>query len=54
VGDQGEPRGVRRALTTAGGLVFYGTMEGWLKGVDQKSGKVLWQYKTRPASSATR
>ena len=34
------------ALTTAGGLVFYGTMEGWLKAVDQKSGKVLWQYKT--------
>jgi alcohol dehydrogenase (cytochrome c) len=34
------------ALTTAGGLVFYGTMEGWLKGVDAKSGKVLWQFKT--------
>ena len=26
------------ALTTAGGLVFYGTMEGWLKAVDQKTG----------------
>jgi len=34
------------ALTTAGGLVFYGTMEGWLKAVDQKSGAVLWQFKT--------
>ena len=34
------------ALTTAGGLVFYGTMEGWLKAVDQRSGKVLWQFKT--------
>jgi PQQ-dependent dehydrogenase (methanol/ethanol family) len=34
------------ALTTASGLVFYGTMEGWLKAVDQKSGKVLWQFKT--------
>jgi glucose dehydrogenase len=34
------------ALATAGGLVFYGTMEGWLKAVDQKSGKVLWQFKT--------
>jgi PQQ-dependent dehydrogenase (methanol/ethanol family) len=33
-------------LTTAGGLAFYGTMEGWLKAVDQKSGKVLWQFKT--------
>lgn len=34
------------ALTTAGGVVFYGTMEGWLKAVDQKSGKVLWKFKT--------
>jgi PQQ-dependent dehydrogenase (methanol/ethanol family) len=34
------------ALATAGGLVFYGTMEGWLKAVDAKTGKVLWQYKT--------
>ena len=34
------------ALTTAGGIAFYGTMEGWLKAVDQKSGKVLWQFKT--------
>jgi lanthanide-dependent methanol dehydrogenase len=34
------------ALTTAGGLVFYGTMEGWLKAVDQKTGKVLWKFKT--------
>ena len=34
------------ALATAGGVVFYGTMEGWLKGVDQKTGKVLWKFKT--------
>jgi len=34
------------AMTTAGGLVFYGTMEGWLKAADQKTGKVLWQFKT--------
>ena len=33
-------------LTTAGGVVFYGTMEGWLKAVDAKTGKVLWQFKT--------
>ncbi|HEX5386680.1 MAG TPA: methanol/ethanol family PQQ-dependent dehydrogenase [Gemmatimonadales bacterium] len=33
-------------LTTAGGLAFYGTMEGWLKAVDQKTGKLLWQFKT--------
>ena len=34
------------ALATAGGVVFYGTMEGWLKAVDQKTGKVLWKFKT--------
>jgi PQQ-dependent dehydrogenase (methanol/ethanol family) len=33
-------------VATAGGLVFYGTMEGWFKAVDAKSGKVLWQFKT--------
>jgi alcohol dehydrogenase (cytochrome c) len=33
-------------LTTAGGVAFYGTMEGWLKAVDQKTGKVLWKFKT--------
>jgi PQQ-dependent dehydrogenase (methanol/ethanol family) len=34
------------ALATAGGVVFYGTMEGWLKAVDGKSGKELWKFKT--------
>ncbi|MFL5293410.1 MAG: methanol/ethanol family PQQ-dependent dehydrogenase [Myxococcales bacterium] len=34
------------ALTTASGLVFYGTMEGWLKAVDGKTGKELWRFKT--------
>jgi len=34
------------ALTTAGGVVFYGTMEGWLKAVDAKTGTVLWKFKT--------
>jgi PQQ-dependent dehydrogenase (methanol/ethanol family) len=34
------------ALTTAGGLVFYGTMEGWLKALDAKTGKELWKFKT--------
>jgi len=34
------------ALTTAGGVVFYGTMEGWLKALDQKTGKLLWKFKT--------
>ncbi len=34
------------ALVTAGDVVFYGTMEGWFKAVDAKSGNVLWQFKT--------
>ncbi len=34
------------ALATAGDVVFYGTMEGWLKAVDSKTGKLLWKYKT--------
>jgi PQQ-dependent dehydrogenase (methanol/ethanol family) len=33
-------------LATAGGLVFYGTMEGWFKAVDARNGSVLWQFKT--------
>jgi lanthanide-dependent methanol dehydrogenase len=33
-------------FATAGGLVFYGTMEGWFKAVDARSGKLLWQFKT--------
>jgi lanthanide-dependent methanol dehydrogenase len=33
------------ALTTAGGLVFYGTMDGWFKAVDARNGKLLWQFK---------
>jgi PQQ-dependent dehydrogenase (methanol/ethanol family) len=34
------------ALATGGGLVFYGTMEGWLKAVDAKTGQELWKFKT--------
>ncbi len=34
------------ALTTAGGLVFYGTLEGYLKAVDMKTGKELYKFKT--------
>jgi PQQ-dependent dehydrogenase (methanol/ethanol family) len=33
------------ALTTAGGVVFYGTLEGYLKAVD-RNGKELWKFKT--------
>ncbi|HVM23442.1 MAG TPA: methanol/ethanol family PQQ-dependent dehydrogenase [Sphingomicrobium sp.] len=34
------------ALATAGGLVFYGTMDGWFKAIDARSGKLLWRFKT--------
>jgi PQQ-dependent dehydrogenase (methanol/ethanol family) len=34
------------ALTTAGGLAFYGTMDGWFKAVDALSGDVLWEFQT--------
>ncbi len=33
-------------VATAGGVVFYGTMEGWFKALDAKSGQLLWQFKT--------
>ncbi|MEQ1715589.1 MAG: PQQ-binding-like beta-propeller repeat protein, partial [Hyphomicrobium sp.] len=33
-------------LTTAGGVAFYGTLEGYLKAVDQKDGKELFKFKT--------
>jgi len=34
------------ALATAGDIVFYGTLDGYLKGVDIKTGKELYRYKT--------
>ena len=34
------------ALATDGGLVFYGTLEGYLKAVDAKTGKELFKFKT--------
>jgi PQQ-dependent dehydrogenase (methanol/ethanol family) len=34
------------ALATAGDVVFYGTMEGWFKAIDARSGALLWQFKT--------
>jgi PQQ-dependent dehydrogenase (methanol/ethanol family) len=33
------------ALTTAGDVVFYGTMDGWLKAVDAVNGNELWKFK---------
>jgi lanthanide-dependent methanol dehydrogenase len=34
------------ALATAGEVVFYGTLEGYLKAVDAKTGKELYKFKT--------
>src|SRR3984893_6760921 len=33
-------------MATAGGLVFYGTMDGWFKALDAKTGELKWQFKT--------
>ncbi len=34
------------ALATSGDVVFYGTLEGYLKAVDAKTGKLLYKFKT--------
>jgi lanthanide-dependent methanol dehydrogenase len=34
------------ALATAGDVVFYGTMDGWFKAVDARTGAPLWKYQT--------
>jgi glucose dehydrogenase len=33
------------ALTTDGNVTFYGTLEGYLKAVDTKTGNELWKFK---------
>jgi PQQ-dependent dehydrogenase (methanol/ethanol family) len=32
-------------LSTDGGVVFYGTLDGWFKAVDKANGKILYQFK---------
>ncbi len=32
-------------LATGGDVVFYGTMDGWFKAVDARTGAVLWKFK---------
>jgi len=32
-------------LTTASGVAFYGTMDGWFKAINAKSGEELWRFK---------
>ena len=34
------------SVATAGGIVFYGTLEGYLKAIDAKTGKELFHFKT--------
>ncbi|WP_027156973.1 methanol/ethanol family PQQ-dependent dehydrogenase [Methylobacter luteus] len=34
------------SVATSGGVVFYGTLEGYLKAVDAKTGKELYKFKT--------
>ncbi len=34
------------SLATASDIVFYGTLEGYLKAVDAKTGRELWKFKT--------
>jgi lanthanide-dependent methanol dehydrogenase len=33
------------SLATAGDVAFYGTLDGWLKAVDARTGKPLWKFK---------
>jgi lanthanide-dependent methanol dehydrogenase len=33
------------ALTTAGGVAFYGTLDGWFKAVDARTGALLYKFK---------
>jgi hypothetical protein len=34
-----------RTLITAGGLVFYGTSDGWIKALDARTGRTLWKHR---------
>ncbi len=34
------------AVVTAGDVVFYGTMDGWFKALNARTGDLLWQFKT--------
>jgi len=33
-------------VVTAGDIAFYGTMEGWFKAVNARTGQIVWQFKT--------
>jgi PQQ-dependent dehydrogenase (methanol/ethanol family) len=38
------------ALATGGDVVYYGTMDGWVKAVNARTGEVLWKFKTGSGS----
>ena len=39
-----------RTLVTAGGLLFYGTSDGWLKALDARTGRTLWKHRAEGRS----
>jgi len=40
-------------MTTAGGLAFYGTPEGFIQAIDDETGEILWQFNTGSGVVAT-
>ena len=40
------------ALPTAGGLVFAGSLDRWIRAYDETTGKVLWETRTNNAVNA--
>jgi hypothetical protein len=41
------------ALSTAGGVAFYGTLDGWFRAVDLSDGKILYQFHCPSEASST-
>ena len=41
------------ALATAGGLVFYGTLDGYIKAIDAENGRELWRFRTPSGIAGT-
>ena len=41
------------ALSTAGGLVFYGKPNGGFEAVDERDGKMLWRFETNVRMKAS-
>ena len=39
-----------RTLVTAGGLLFYGTSDGWFKALDARTGRTLWKHRAEGRS----